>query len=540
YHGATFTTGTYLITGVPYSAPGLGGDQGTTLSLSFSIVDDPGPDTTPPSIVLIGDNPQDIVLGGTYTELGATASDNNDGDISGSITIDASGVDTNSVGSYLVTYNVSDLAGNPATEAVRTVNVVDVPQVLSVTSFNLIDADSDNIIQVLSDGDVINMAALASSNLDIQAITTNDVGSVRLELSGTMAATRTESYAPYALFGDVSGNYHGATFTTGTYLITGVPYSAPGLGGDQGTTLSLSFSIVDDPGPDTTPPSIVLIGDNPQDIVLGGTYTELGATASDNNDGDISGSITIDASGVDTNSVGSYLVTYNVSDLAGNPATEAVRTVNVVDVPQVLSVTSFNLIDAESDIIIQQLSDGDVLDLNSLPTNNFDIQAITTNDVGSVRLELSGTMVATRTESYAPYALFGDVSGNYHGATFTTGTYLITGVPYSAPGLGGDQGTTLSLSFSIVDNDLTAKTTNNMSLYPNPANEVVSLNFETAKTVIQFEIFDFSGRLIKRKKATVYGDDYQIPVFDLPVGVYIVRILDEDGYSFQKQMVIER
>ncbi|MDF0717303.1 BspA family leucine-rich repeat surface protein, partial [Muricauda sp. 334s03] len=42
------------------------------------------PDTTPPSIVLIGDNPQDIVLGGTYTELGATASDNNDGDISGS------------------------------------------------------------------------------------------------------------------------------------------------------------------------------------------------------------------------------------------------------------------------------------------------------------------------------------------------------------------------------------------------------------------------------------------------------------------------
>ena len=37
------------------------------------------------------------------------------------------------------------------------------------------------------------------------------------------------------------------------------------------------------------------------------------------------------ASTVDTTALGSYTVTYNVSDAAGNAAVEVVRTVNVVE-----------------------------------------------------------------------------------------------------------------------------------------------------------------------------------------------------------------
>ncbi|MCB0469258.1 MAG: DUF5011 domain-containing protein, partial [Flavobacteriaceae bacterium] len=57
-----------------------------------------------------------------YTELGATAVDNVDGDISANIVIGGS-VNTSVVGTYQVTYNVSDTAGNAAVQVIRTVEV---------------------------------------------------------------------------------------------------------------------------------------------------------------------------------------------------------------------------------------------------------------------------------------------------------------------------------------------------------------------------------------------------------------------------------
>ena len=44
----------------------------------------------------------------------ATASDNYDGDITASIVIDATAVNTAVLGSYSVTYDVTDSSGNPA------------------------------------------------------------------------------------------------------------------------------------------------------------------------------------------------------------------------------------------------------------------------------------------------------------------------------------------------------------------------------------------------------------------------------------------
>ncbi len=81
-------------------------------------------DTTAPTLSLIGNNPQEITVGEAYVELGASATDNIDGDISSSIVINSSNVDTSTTGTYMVTYNVVDAAGNSATTVNRTVNVV--------------------------------------------------------------------------------------------------------------------------------------------------------------------------------------------------------------------------------------------------------------------------------------------------------------------------------------------------------------------------------------------------------------------------------
>ena len=67
----------------------------------------------------------------TYVDAGAVASDNVDGDISDNI-VTINNVDTSTIGSYVVTYNVSDNSGNAAVEISRVVTVV--PVMIQITA----------------------------------------------------------------------------------------------------------------------------------------------------------------------------------------------------------------------------------------------------------------------------------------------------------------------------------------------------------------------------------------------------------------------
>jgi hypothetical protein len=166
------------------------------------------PDKTLPVITLVGANTQVIEAGIQYVELGATATDNRDGDLTNAIVIDAGNVDTAVPGNYVVTYDVSDSAGNSAVTATRTVACQD-----------------------------------------------------------------------------------------------------------------------------TTPPVITLLGDNPQIVIAGTPYIELGATAFDTLDGDLSAAIVVNADAVDTMVAGDYSVTYDVTDVTGNEAETVSRTVRVESPP---------------------------------------------------------------------------------------------------------------------------------------------------------------------------------------------------------------
>ena len=87
------------------------------------IIEGTGPDTTPPVITLIGNSTINLNVGDTYNEQGATAVDNVDGDISANIIIGGDTVNTSVEATYVVTYNVSDAAGNAATQVTRNVIV---------------------------------------------------------------------------------------------------------------------------------------------------------------------------------------------------------------------------------------------------------------------------------------------------------------------------------------------------------------------------------------------------------------------------------
>jgi len=70
-------------------------------------------DTTPPSITLNGPAAREIDQGATWIDQGASASDETDGDLTSQIQVQGV-VDTNTVGTYTVSYSVSDAAGNEA------------------------------------------------------------------------------------------------------------------------------------------------------------------------------------------------------------------------------------------------------------------------------------------------------------------------------------------------------------------------------------------------------------------------------------------
>ena len=101
---------------------------------------------------------------------------------------------------------------------------------------------------------------------------------------------------------------------------------------------------------DSTPPIITLLGDATVTLLVGETYTDDGATASDIVDGDLTSQI-VTVNPVDTSITATYIVTYDVSDSTGNQASQITRTVEVIISAQAVQ----NIIDGLQTIIDENL-----------------------------------------------------------------------------------------------------------------------------------------------------------------------------------------
>ena len=75
---------------------------------------------------------------------------------------------------------------------------------------------------------------------------------------------------------------------------------------------------------------VVLKGESSVTVEAGQSYEELGASASDAEDGDISSEVAVSGT-VDTGKVGSYTLSYVVVDSKGSSSAVVTRTVTVVD-----------------------------------------------------------------------------------------------------------------------------------------------------------------------------------------------------------------
>lgn len=331
-------------------------------------------DQTPPVITLVGAATLTLeCVSGYYVEPGAVALDNVDGDISGDIAVrlwlsgvEVAAIDTTAAPlTYTVTYDVTDSAGNAATQVARTVNVLD-------SGAPVISLNGGARVVVALGGTYTDPGAVATDlcegNLTASILTYNPVNTnvlgeytvtydvedsagnaavqkrrtvsvlestgVTLTLNGPALAT-TECGMPYVEAGataiDEQGNdISDRVVITGTVDTSAVGgsftlfYDATDAAGNPAPTVMRTVQVVDEAGPDVT-----LIGGSTVETPCYSLYQDAGAVAIDACEGDLSYALEM-TSTVDTSTPGSYQVRYTATDSRGN-ASSVVRTVVVLE-----------------------------------------------------------------------------------------------------------------------------------------------------------------------------------------------------------------
>jgi len=116
---------------------------------------------------------------------------------------------------------------------------------ISVTSLNLVNADTEKDVQTISNGSIISLSTLKLTKANIRSVTTGTIANVKFVLSGKQSKTFTDVAAPYALHGDDGkGNYFYGSWdppATGTYTLKATPYDSKGVAGVS-KTITFTFS----------------------------------------------------------------------------------------------------------------------------------------------------------------------------------------------------------------------------------------------------------------------------------------------------------
>lgn len=146
------------------------------------------------------------------------------------------------------TRNIVDFDGkvlfttaHPASSIVNSLWIYD-PENPAAT-LTLVNADTDEDIQTLKEGDVI--VKPAGLNINIRYNPTGTPGSVVFEHQNDVV--RRENAAPYSLAGDRSGNYMTWTGATpGNHRVEAIPYPEPNGQGTPGLATVVHFTIVEE------------------------------------------------------------------------------------------------------------------------------------------------------------------------------------------------------------------------------------------------------------------------------------------------------
>ncbi|QQS28462.1 MAG: DUF5011 domain-containing protein [Sphingobacteriales bacterium] len=250
----------------------------------------------------------DVIINTEYVDLGVATWDESDNIYGCPVIVETDNpVNTSILGTYLVQYTVSDVSGNVAEPVIRYVNVIGADLsapviILYDESGNEVPSGSTLNAEVEAGGIFVDPGYLAYDNVD-GLITENVVvtGSIDLETIGTYTLTYTIT--------DAAGN---VTVVTRVVVVTDTQAPIINLLGPETVSVPCGSLI------DFTQPNAMFMGQN------------VGFTAFDNVDGNISYNVLINITEYCPGCPGTYTITYNVSDAAGNDAIERTRIIIVL------------------------------------------------------------------------------------------------------------------------------------------------------------------------------------------------------------------
>lgn len=522
------------------------------------------PDTVKPVITLNGASTINLNVGDTYNELSATATDNRDGTLTNAI-VTTGNVNTNTAGTYIVNYNVSDAAGNNATQVTRTVNVNEVVTngcVNGINSFPYTEGFEGNIgAWSQSTADDINWTVLSgttpSSNTGPTAAFEGS-SYVYVEASGdgagfpnkrailtspcfdVSAVSKASFSFNYHMFGDADmgtidlevSEDNGSNWTSiwnesgnkgNAWLSTTI-----NLSGYVGSTIQLRFNRVTGA---TWKADIALdninLSNSATPTVDNGCVTEVnsfpytesfegnvGAWSQTNQD-DLnwlvnSGTTPSNGTGPDTANQGnSYIFVEASGDGAGFPTKQAILTSPCYDLTS-LSTASFN----------------------------FSYHMFGAADTGSIAVEIS-------TDNGANWASVWSATGNkgnqWLTASIDLSTYLnnriqvrfnrVTGSTWQADvALDNVRLSSAAANATSVSNDFQFGFSDTaFSVYPSPAKDILNVSLSTNGNNT-FRIINALGQTVKKGKLT----SRPIQISDLRIGVYVIEISDGEESLLKK------
>jgi len=274
-----------------------------------------------PVLTLRGSTSIEITQDNTYVEPGFTAVDGIDGDITDLVEVIGS-PDTAFTGTYNITYSVTNSTGI-VTEAMRTVIVHPAPEETPPPEETPAIEETPVPVETPTPApeetpppvDEPAEEPLPDPDVTIPVITL--LGSAEIELNQGDTYVEPGFTAIDNIDGDIS---HLVVITgsvdtgfAGTYTLI---YRAVDSS-DNVAEVVRTIIVHPVAPPPVAPPIVTQIGSSPIVLHLGGTaYTEQGAIAYDEVDGDISASI-VTTGNVDTTRAGTYKVTYSVTNSAG-------------------------------------------------------------------------------------------------------------------------------------------------------------------------------------------------------------------------------
>ncbi len=232
-----------------------------------------------------------------------------------------------------------------------------------------------------------------------------------------------------------------------------------------------------------------------------------------------------------------YTFTVTAKDAAGNVSSQS----NTVTITTSIckSVASVTLVNADTDISLQTLTEGMNIDLGVLATKNLNIRANTRpSTVGSVVFALSGADSRNFTENATPYALYGKSGTDYNAWKPKLGSYVLTITPYEGLNATGAMGTSLTRNFNVTDSNPNAieevsKDGLSAIVSPNPIiNSKLTLKLKgyAAEESIKLVMTDVSGRIVYTDKIQTIGFEQvvQISLTNLNKGLYIMSVVNKN------------